>query len=120
MNLKNPLLDTYWFTFPDDPTFPCGLGVTAFSLEDALALLDDGGYDFHRRAIRYEVRQGISLQDIDYSHIAPNSGPLMLRGVWYPCLNDGYSSLDTAAKRHARLNPPTESAPNESHGHNIA
>ena len=79
------------------------MGVTAFSLEDALALLDDHGYDFHRLAKRIEVRRGITFQDIDSCHILPNSGPIFFRGIWYPCLNIGYSALNARAKRHARL-----------------
>ncbi len=103
MNLQNPLLTTFWFEFPEDPSFPHGMGVSAFSLADALALLDDHCYDFHRCARRLEVRRGVSLTDIGYSHVAMNSGPLVFRGVWYPCLNLGWSALDIRAKRYARL-----------------
>jgi len=45
-------LTAFWVSFPKDPTFPLGLGVTAWSRADALRLLEERGYDFHLRATR--------------------------------------------------------------------
>ncbi len=82
-------LSRYWITFPDDPSFPVGQGVTAYSSADAFSLLADRGYDFHVRAQRVEVREIQTFDDIDYEHVARVSGPLRFRGIWYPCFNVG-------------------------------
>ena len=82
-------LSRYWITFPNDPSFPIGLGVTAYTPEDAFALLAERGYDFHVRAQRVEIREIQSLDDIEYEHVASVSGPLNFRGIWYPCSNIG-------------------------------
>ena len=100
--IKNPLLDTFWITFPEDATSPIGIGVTAFSLEDAFALLDDFGIDLHRRMKPMKVSKGISLRDLP-SWVGPNSGPLIFRGVWAPCYNIGISDEYLRALRWTRL-----------------
>jgi len=82
-------LSRYWITFPDDPSFPIGQGVTAYSPEDAFLLLIARGYDFHVRAKRVELREIQSFDDIDHKWIARVAGPLRLRGIWYPCFNIG-------------------------------
>jgi hypothetical protein len=100
--IKNPLLDTFWITFPEGATAPMGIGVTAFSLEDAFALLDDFGIDLHRRVKPIKVRKGISLRDLP-SWVGPNSGQLILRGLWAPCFNIGFSDEYLRSLRWARL-----------------
>jgi hypothetical protein len=85
-------LKALWLSFPEDPEFPIGFGVTAHSLEDAMYLLEVNGYDFHRRAVRFEVREVVTPSDIDYDHVAVNSGPHVVRGVWYPALNIGFGA----------------------------
>ena len=82
-------LSRYWITFPNDKSFPIGQGVTAYSHEDAFALLLERGYDFHIRAQRVEIREIQSFDDIPDYDIANASGPLRFRGIWYPCLNLG-------------------------------
>ena len=67
-----------------------GMGVTAWSEADAFRLLDEEGYDFHRRAQEVVFRVVEKVEDVDLSHVAPNAGPVVVRGVWYPCLNIGF------------------------------
>ena len=92
MTTSDTGLIAFWISFPEDSSFPVGLGVTAWSLEDAYRLLDAHGYDFHRRAARVSVRERISVADLDYRHVVMNMGPIVVRGIWYPCLNVGYGA----------------------------
>jgi hypothetical protein len=82
-------LTAFWISFPKDSRFPVGLGVTAWSEADAFRLLEERGYDFHLRAEEVIVRAGVTINDIDPSNVRPNMGPLIVRGVWYPCFNIG-------------------------------
>jgi hypothetical protein len=70
------------------------MGVTARSVEDAFDLLDQHGYDFHRLG-RVEVRENITVADLDPGHVVPNMGPIVFRGIWYPCLNIGFGASGT-------------------------
>ena len=90
--MKCSCLTPYWITFPEDPDFPLGMGVTAHSLADAYLLLEQHGYTFHTRAARVNVVENITFDDLDQTHVVPNMGPLIVRGVWFPCLNIGFSS----------------------------
>ena len=95
-------LETYWITFPQDPHLPFGIGVTAYSEEDAFALVADQGVDkWYAAAKEIIVTSGVAYGDLDQSNVAPNIGPMQLRGVWYPIANIGYG-----APRDRRYKPP--------------
>ncbi len=79
-------LTAYWITYPEDRGFPIGQGVTAHSLGDAFRLLEEAGWDFHRRASRVEVRQDVTRADLTVSCVLETMGPIVVRGVWYPFL----------------------------------
>lgn len=85
-------LTSYWFFFPDNPEYRPGYGVTAWSQRDAEALLDSNGLDWHRRARRVSVNVGATPSSVDEKHVAPNSGPHVVRGVWFP----NYTLSDSA------------------------
>src|SRR5262245_2956306 len=85
-------LNTYWFTFPENPEFPLGLGVTAWSRDDAKALLEANGYDFHTKASRVEIKEGVTVADLDAKHVVVNMGPIVVRGIWFPALNVGFGA----------------------------
>jgi hypothetical protein len=84
-------LTPFWISFPMDPSFPMGFGVTARSKEDAFQLLVEQGYDFHVRARGVDMKASISVDDLD-PHVRRNMGPIVMRGVWYPCLNIGFGA----------------------------
>ncbi len=65
-----------------------GMGVTAFSLEDAFSLLDERAYGFHRSG-PVVVREGVTVADLDPLNIVSHMGPIVFRGIWYPCWNVG-------------------------------
>ncbi len=84
---KDTGLIAYWLSFPDNPGFPIGLGVTARSIEDAHRLLEEKGYNFHRRARRVKTQEGVTIDELDATNVTVNMGPISARGVWYPCHN---------------------------------
>ena len=89
--MRDGSLTAFWISFPKDAAFPLGLGVTAWSQADAFRLLEEQGYDFHLRALEVAVKEDVSIDDIDAGHVRPNMGPMIVRGVWYPCANIGFS-----------------------------
>jgi hypothetical protein len=91
-------LTAFWISFPKDPGFPFGMGVTAWSRADAFRLLEEKGYDFHLRATEVAVCEGVTIDDVDCSHVRPNMGPMSVRGVWYPCWNIGFGALGSERK----------------------
>jgi hypothetical protein len=76
------MLIAYWFK---TDTTMC-YGVTAESKDAALRLLAEYGYPFPGQTITAVV-ENIKHAELDQNHIAPNSGPLVVRGIWYPMHN---------------------------------
>jgi hypothetical protein len=58
--------------------------VTAWSEADAWRILDERGYDQHRRATLVDVKPIASVDEIDHPHVRRHMGPIVVRGVWYP------------------------------------
>ena len=81
--LKNPQLHRYWF--PVRESARMGVGVTAFSEQEALDL-----------AVRAAARMGwdlvrtgicdVDIRDLDQNHVVPNMGLVTEHGVWFPNL----------------------------------
>ncbi len=86
--LSDNRLDTFWITFPDDPTLPSGIGITAFSEEDAFAIVSEQGLDrWIDTAATFSIAR-VRIDDLCATNIVPNIGPFQFRGVWYPAAND--------------------------------
>lgn len=83
--LTNPLLKTYWIESP--ALHSPGLGVTAFSRDDAFQLLGASGYSLRSDDPSIRVTEGIQVADLDQSHVVLNMGPIVFRGVWFPLAN---------------------------------
>ena len=62
-------------------------GVSAYSLEDAVLLLLDAGFQIDPSDRSVTVRENVRLTEFEERHIGPNMGPMQLRGVWYPRMN---------------------------------
>jgi len=79
-------LTPFWITFPKegDEGFPLGFVVTAWSEADAWRLLDERGYDQHRRAVLVDVKPIASVDEIGDEHVRKHMGPIIVRGIWYP------------------------------------
>jgi len=83
--ITNPLLKAYWIEAPAIPHL--GLGVTAFSRDDAFQILSASGYTLSPDDPTVRVTEGIQIADLDQYHIIPNMGPIIFRGVWFPRAN---------------------------------
>lgn len=71
-------LISYWITRPPSGT---PVGVTGFSLDDALEIARRAGYEV---SDPFRVVDNVRPEDLDPRHVLPNAGPLVVRGVWYP------------------------------------
>jgi hypothetical protein len=89
---RDGTLTAFWVSFPEDPAFPLGFGVTAWSEVDVCRLLEERGYDFHRRARRVEFRTVEKVDDVGLDHVSRGAGPIVVRGLWYPCGNVGFGA----------------------------
>ena len=81
--MQKSILTKYWLSFNEKTSYPLGVGVTAYSLEDAEALvakrLFSNGYvpAFNQKMIN-------SLDDLEQNHVLPNIGHITFRGIWFP------------------------------------
>ena len=74
---RKPMLVPDWIECLNAP----GVGITAQSELDALALLENafGGEIRPRRVARVH-----DATELDHNHVVPNMGNWLKRGVWYP------------------------------------
>jgi hypothetical protein len=99
-----PTLETFWLTFPKNPNMPFGIGVTAFSEQDAFQLLEECGISaWLKDAHEISLLRGVTIQDLDPRNIVPNIGPIQFRGVWYPCMNIGFGAPGTPEYKSFRI-----------------
>lgn len=80
--LNNPLLHRFWFKTKEG----FGFGVTAYSIEDALSLLDEIGRPLALEGDVVDIIEDVDIRELDQAHVTPNMGPPNFRGVWYPNL----------------------------------
>ena len=69
--LSNPLLRRYWFKTKEH----IGLGVTAYSVDDAMTLFDSAARFLGRDYEVLEVVEDVDVRDLDQTHVVPNMGP---------------------------------------------
>lgn len=85
------LLTAFWSEIPqgrtkERPERARSVGVSAYSLQDAMSILRSellGGLAPPEGAT---VRAGVHLSDLDQRHVVPNCWPLCFRGVSYPMI----------------------------------
>jgi hypothetical protein len=77
------MLVPYWIECIDAP----GVGITASSEADALALLGKA-FGSERRPENITVLRSVS--ELDQNHVVPNKGNWLKRGIWYPL---GYAKM---------------------------
>lgn len=85
--MTGPLLQRFWFRFsPDGPggSHGLGCGVTAFSREDALAILRDTVFRGKEMPAISEVIEDVDIRALDQKHVRPNMETPTWRGVWFP------------------------------------
>lgn len=83
-------LYSYWISFPENMEYPVGFGVSAFSIEDAFSMLESLNYHYHYSAKNVSIQKDVLPTDIEFDFVADTSGPIVIRGVWYPCHNIGF------------------------------
>ena len=88
------MLHRYWIViFPEDPYGPRNLGVTAFSIEQAKALvkveLKKLGWNHISEELieESEIIEDIDIRLLDQNHVIPNMGVVTFKGVWFPSAN---------------------------------
>lgn len=107
LRFESPLLRCYWISLKwprrEGPGFtigldqPIGMGVTAFSIEDAIGLLAEEGCVRYLREAQgvewIEIKEMNQLEGNPFrNHILPNSEALYFRGVWGGGMNLGFGA----------------------------
>jgi hypothetical protein len=83
-------LKRYWFEFEYEnlesapPGARLGCGVTAFTYDDALHIMDKKLFIETRRPPIKKVIKDIDVRTLDPGHVLPNYGVPSKRGIWYP------------------------------------
>ena len=74
------LLIRFWFKSEDG----LGIGVTAYSLEDAIDLIKSQDIAMMLKPNFDSYTENVDIQDLDQNHVIPNMGVCTNRGVWFP------------------------------------
>jgi hypothetical protein len=78
MQLNDPNLIRFWFAKKRG----VGIGVTAYSREDAEELIRDA--QIYNETEIISVTENIDIRTLDQNHVIPNMGPPNFRGIWFP------------------------------------
>jgi len=75
----------YWFEFDDNIPhgMKMGCGVTAYSYDDALSILNDKVFRNSSLQIK-QVIEDVDVSTLDQNHVIPNMSPPNIRGIWFP------------------------------------
>ncbi len=76
----NPLLIRFWFKAREH----FGIGVTAYSLDDAELLIKEANLQINYDIL--EVIENVDIQTLDQGHVIPNMRPPNFRGIWFPMI----------------------------------
>ena len=74
------LLTRFWFASEEGR----GIGVTAYSLEDAINLIKSQDIAMMFKPKFESYIENIDIQKLDQNHVIPNMGICTNRGVWFP------------------------------------
>lgn len=83
------MLHRYWIelnqTFEEHaPGALLGIGVTAYTEQDALNLVQKYLFPGERIPSVKCIREDIRIPDLDQNHVIPNMGVVSRRGIWFP------------------------------------
>jgi hypothetical protein len=79
------VLRRYWIKFADDShVSPMGYGVTAWTSDDALAILKAKVFANDHLPHSPAITADINISTLDARHIRPNMSSPNWRGIWYP------------------------------------
>lgn len=82
----NNLLTAYWIELDRYSGLASFIGVTAYSLDDAILLIKEQLFRKQEMPRLKNVIENIKFKDLDQNHVVPNMGPITERGIWYPNL----------------------------------
>ncbi|MGE6218446.1 hypothetical protein ACQKCH_01370 [Nubsella zeaxanthinifaciens] len=80
----------YWFEFDFENYLPVpsgtrtGCGVTAYSYEDALNIINEKIFNKIPTAPIKQVVENVDISILDKGHVLPNMGLPNVRGIWFP------------------------------------
>lgn len=80
----------YWIEFNFENYMPMpsgakmGCGVTAFSYEDALHIINTKLFNNKPIAPIKHLIENVDISTLDAAHILPNMGLPNIRGIWFP------------------------------------
>jgi hypothetical protein len=80
------LLSKYWIVFVSEPdgAHERKFGVTAYSRDDAVALVREAIGSPDSMPLIDDLQENVAFEDLDQGHVAPSMHPMSERGVWYP------------------------------------
>jgi len=81
------ILHRYWFKFSLLKPYSdlgLGCGVTAYNLDDAVAVLEQAVFADGRSYDVASVVEDVDVSTLDPKHVIPNMNPPIWRGVWFP------------------------------------
>ncbi len=78
----NRLLTRFWFPVPGH----LGVGVTAYTREDAVTLAREVTAVLGWQVDSARVVENVDIRDLDQKHVIPNMGVCSVRGIWFPRL----------------------------------
>jgi hypothetical protein len=85
--MGDSLLKRYWFTFDGLPKYSLlqfGCGVTAYSRDDAITLLNQSVFKDEAMPPISNVIEDVDISALDQGHVIPNMEAPVWRGVWFP------------------------------------
>ena len=82
-SMNESLLTPYWIKIPSRPNGPLGFGVTAWSLDDALAIIRVRGYTLPDDPREMQIHDNVAYGAL-HRHVQQHMGPIVVRGIWYP------------------------------------
>jgi hypothetical protein len=76
-------LRRFWIKVEGDKTSRLGYGVTAWTEEDAVNILQSRAFG-DRPLPQYSIVADVDVSELDAGHIRPNMESPTWRGVWFP------------------------------------
>ena len=80
-------LRRFWFTFERIDSLTAlnlGCGVTAYDYDDAITLLQERVFTDETIPKITGCIEDIDVSTLDHSHVLPNIGIVIARGIWFP------------------------------------
>jgi hypothetical protein len=81
------ILRRFWITLeklPRPSALNLGCGVTAYDLDDALALVTERIFRGQEIPRLVDCVEDVDVSKLDPKHVAPNIGVVTRRGIWFP------------------------------------